>query len=87
MGTLAEISNCYREAAALTRFQLEEVREQLDRADNRERSALERRKQVLSQILKEMRDLQEVTRTYYTSPRKPDYTLAGLRAGRRNSLT
>lgn len=74
MASLSEISDGYREAAALIRMRLDEIREQMQASEGLERRALEQRALALKTALQEMRDLRDLTRTYYTRPRNGSYT-------------
>ena len=76
MKRLAELSEGYQEAAALMR--LDEVREQIKKAEGMERRSLERRALALKTALQEMRDLRNLTRTYYTRPRSGNYSCSNM---------
>lgn len=80
MKRLAELSDGYQEAAVLLRMRLDEIREQLTYADGLERRRLEQRALALKTALQEMRDLRNLTRTYYTKPRDGTYTTSNLYA-------
>ena len=80
MKRLAELSDGYQEAAVLLRMRLDEIREQLTHADGLERRRLEQRALALKTALQEMRDLRNLTRTYYTKPRDGTYTTSNLYA-------
>ena len=86
MSTLAELSGGYREAAARLRLALEEVEAALAAAPAPERAALEARRRLLRQMLREARDLRDLTEGYYHRDRDGRYTTATLRAPRRDSL-
>ena len=74
MSSLKEISDGYREAAVLLRMRLDEIREQMKTAEGLERRGLERRALGLKTALQEMRDLRNLTQTYYTKPRNGSYS-------------
>lgn len=80
MASLNEISDGYREAAILLRMRLNEIREQMKTAEGLERRRLERRALELKTALQEMRDLRNLTQTYYTKPQNGKYTMANFRA-------
>lgn len=86
MSTLLEISEDYRQAAVLVRVQLDEVRQALKTASEAEKPALRQRERELRCMIRELRDLRDVTANYYTRGRSQQYTSTGIRAGRRNSL-
>ena len=54
------------------RMGLEEVRAELETAEDGRRRALEGRAKLLRQMLKEMRDLRQLAEGYYTRPRGRD---------------
>lgn len=78
MKRLAELSEGYQEAAVLLRMRLDEVREQIKKAEGMERRSLERRALALKTALQEMRDLRNLTRTYYTRPRSGNYSCSNM---------
>lgn len=80
MKSLAELSEGYQEAAVLLRMRLDEVREQIKKAEGMERRSLERRELALKTVLQEMRDLRNLTRNYYTRPRSGNYGCSNMRA-------
>lgn len=80
MASLNEISDGYREAAILLRVRLNEIREQMKTSEGLERRRLERRALALKTALQEMRDLRNLTQTYYTNPRNGSYTSSNFRA-------
>ena len=80
MASLNEISDGYREAAVLLRVRLNDIREQMKTSEGLERRRLERRALALKTALQEMRDLRNLTRTYYTKPRDGTYTTSNLYA-------
>ena len=80
MASLNEISDGYREAAILLRVRLNEIREQMKTSEGLERRRLERRALALKTALQEMRDLRNLTQTYYTKPRNGSYTSSNFRA-------
>ncbi len=64
--TLKELSVCYREAAALLRVRLHQLREELkDAKDPEEIWHLKRRIAELTPILTQMYELAELTEHYY----------------------
>lgn len=80
MARLEELSAHYREASARLR---------LAAADRRERAAAGDRQAarelaLLEGMLREMRDLRQLTAGYYTHPRSGAYTTATLLAPRRD---
>ena len=86
MSTLREISEGYRQAAVLVRVQLDEIKGALETAPEADKPALRQRERELRCMIRELRDLRDVTANYYTRGRSQQYTSAGIRAGRRNSL-
>lgn len=80
MSSLSDLSEGYREAAILLRMRLNEIREQMKTAEGPERWRLERRALELKTALQEMRDLRELTQTYYAKPQNGKYTMANFRA-------
>ena len=84
--TLKEISEDYRRAAVLVRLQLDEVKEALRTASESDRPALRRKEKELRNILRELRDMRELTAGYYTTSRNRTLSSAGLRADHLNSL-
>ena len=65
---LAELADGYMDAAVRLRMGLEEVRAELETAEDGRRRALEGRAKLLRQMLKEMRDLRQLAEGYYTRP-------------------
>ena len=66
MARLAELADGYMDAAVRLRMGLEEVRAELETAEDGRRRALEGRAKLLRQMLKEMRDLRQLAEGYYT---------------------
>ena len=64
---------------------LEEVRAELETAEDGRRRALEGRAKLLRQMLKEMRDLRQLAEGYYTRPRDGTYTMSQIYAPRVDS--
>lgn len=79
--TLKEISEGYRSAAVLVRFQINEVKEQMS-AGHGDEAVLRERTKNLRYILRELNELRYLTEHYYTSPRDPKYTCAAFYARR-----
>lgn len=80
MARLSELSPQYREAAVRLRLAIEDRQEQAVQGN----SAAIRELTLLRQMLSEMRDLRQLTESYYSKPRSRLYTTAGLTAPRRN---
>ena len=64
MARLAELADGYMDAAVRLRRGLEEVRAELETAEDGRRRALEGRAKLLRQMLKEMRDLRQLAEGY-----------------------
>ena len=86
MTTLAALSEEYRDAAVRLRAALEETEERLAAARGPERRDLERRARILRQMLREARDLRDLTEGYYTRDRDGRYTTSTLRAPKWDAL-
>lgn len=86
MSTLRELSPGYREEAIRLRVALEETEAQLRTAQGADRAGLEHRARLLRQMLREARDLRDLTEGYYTRERDGRYTTSTLRASRRDAL-
>ena len=82
---LAELADGYMDAAVRLRMGLEEVRAELETAEDGRRRALEGRAKLLRQMLKEMRDLRQLAEGYYTRPRDGTYTMSQIYAPRVDS--
>ena len=67
------------------RMGLEEVRAELETAEDGRRRALEGRAKLLRQMLKEMRDLRQLAEGYYTRPRDGTYSMSQIYAPRVDS--
>ena len=76
MARLAELADGYMDAAVRLRMGLEEVRAELETAEDGRRRALEGRAKLLRQMLKEMRD---------TRPRDGTYSMSQIYAPRVDS--
>ena len=97
MARLAELADGYMDAAGPARvgvggdaavrlrMGLEEVRAELETAEDGRRRALEGRAKLLRQMLKEMRDLRQLAEGYYTRPRDGTYTMSQIYAPRVDS--
>ena len=86
MTTLAALSEEDRDAAVRLRAALEETEERLAAARGPERRDLERRARLLRQMLREARDLRDLTEGYYTRDRDGRYTTSTLRAPKWDAL-
>lgn len=82
---LAELADGYMDAAVRLRMGLEEVRAELETAEDGRRRALEGRAKLLRQMLKEMRDLCQLAEGYYTRPRDGTYSMSQIYAPRVDS--
>ena len=82
---LAELAAGYMDAAVRLRMGLEEVRAELETAEDGRRRALEGRAKLLRQMLKEMRDLRQLAEGYYTRPRDGTYSMSQIYAPRVDS--
>ena len=78
MARLAELADGYMDAAVRLRMGLEEVRAELETAEDG-------RAKLLRQMLKEMRDLRQLAEGYYTRPRDGTYTMSQIYAPRVDS--
>ena len=85
MARLAELADGYMDAAVRLRMGLEEVRAELETAEDGRRRALEGRAKLLRQMLKEMRDLRQLAEGYYPRPRDGTYTMSQIYAPRVDS--
>ena len=83
MAALRTLAAGYLEAAAKLRLGLENAQRQRETAPPSERTALDKKIQLLRQMLGEMRDLRQVAEGYYTGSRDGRYTTAVLKAPRR----
>ena len=81
MARLAELADGYMDAAVRLRMGLEEVRAELETAEDGRRRALEGR----AKMLKEMRDLRQLAEGYYTRPRDGTYSMSQIYAPRVDS--
>lgn len=84
--TLKELSEGYRIAAVLVRVQLDETLDQIKASDETNKTKLDYKCKILRQILKDMRDMRELTANYYTVARNRDLSATGIKSDRRNSL-
>lgn len=80
MALLSELSPQYREAAVHLRLAIEDRQGLAARGD----PAAAWEVTLLRQMLAEMRDLRQLTESYYSRPRNRFYTTAGLTASRRD---
>lgn len=78
MAKLSELSRQYREAAVRLRMAIQD--QQTLAAEGNRKAAGEA--VLLRQMLREMRDLRQLTEGYYTRPRAGTYTTSDLRAPR-----
>ena len=78
MARLAELADGYMAAAVRLRMGLEEVRAEVETAEDG-------RAKLLRQMLKEMRDLRQLAEGYYTRPRDGTYSMSQIYAPRVDS--
>ena len=81
MARLAELADGYMDAAVRLRMGLEEVRAELETAEDGRRRALEGRAKLLRQML----NLRQLAEGYYTRPRDGTYSMSQIYAPRVDS--
>ena len=85
MARLADLADGYMDAAVRLRRGVEEVKAELETAEDGRRRALEGEARLLRQMLREMRDLRQLAEGYYTRPRDGTYTMSQIYAPRVDS--
>ena len=80
MARLAELADGYMDAAVRLRMGLEEVRAELETAEDGRRRALEGRAKLLRQMLKELRDLRQLAEGIIPGPGRDLHHVPDLRA-------
>ena len=83
MATLKELAVQYRETAVALHLRLRDARRELREAEGAERAVQARRVRQLEQMLEESRAMRRLCEGYYEEIREGEYTMAFLRAERR----